>query len=237
MAEPIKVLVIDDEPQIRRFLRISLSTEGMRVLEAGTAREGLAACRTEAPDLVVLDLGLPDADGLSLIPQLRQFSAVPVVVLSVRDHESAKVQALEAGADDYVVKPFGTAEFIARLRAALRHGLQAQGAAAVVSSGALRIDLARRQVWLEGAELKLSRKEYEILSLLARHAGKVVTQAHLLREIWGKAQDANTQYLRVYVGHLRDKLGDDAVAPRYIETLPGVGYRLRSEAADGENVR
>ena len=227
MPEPIRVLVVDDEPQIRRFLRLSLSAEGMEVAEAASGAEGLGLAKSGRPDLVVLDLGLPDTDGLTLIPQIRAFSAVPIVVLSVRSDDAGKVQALDAGADDYLVKPFSTAELLARLRAALRHRLQQQGALPILMTGDLKVDLTVRKVWLGGKELKLSRKEYGILALLAQHAGRVVTQPQILREVWGKVHEEDTQYLRVYVGQLRDKLGDDAAAPRYIETEPGVGYRLR----------
>lgn len=229
MTDPLRVLVIDDEPQIRRFLRLSLSVESMDVTEAATGAEGLRAVRSGRFDLVILDLGLPDLDGLSLIPKIREFSAVPMVVLSVRSDDDGKVHALDSGADDYLVKPFSIAELLARIRAAMRHRLQQQGAPPVIAVGELKIDLVRRRVCLGGDDLKLSRKEYAILALLAQHIGKVVTQPQILREVWGKIHEGDTQYLRVYIGQLRDKLGDDAMAPRYIETQPGVGYRLRGE--------
>ncbi|MFA5938259.1 MAG: response regulator transcription factor [Sinimarinibacterium sp.] len=230
MADPLHVLVIDDEPQIRRFLRLSLAAEGMHADEAGTGAEGLQLARSAHPELIILDLGLPDADGLAVIPKIREFTAVPIVVLSVRNDDASKVQALDAGADDYLVKPFSVAELLARIRAAMRHRLQQQGALPIVDLGELKIDLVRRKVMLRDEEVKLSRKEYAILALLAQHVGKVVTQPQILREVWGKVHEADTQYLRVYVGQLRDKLGDDALAPRYIETEPGVGYRLLSGA-------
>lgn len=227
MTERVRVLVVDDEPQIRRYLRVSLSAENLDVVEAANAAEGLASVRRDKPDVVILDLGLPDGDGLELIPLIRALSAAPIIVLSVRDDEAVKVRALDAGADDYLSKPFGTAELLARIRAALRHQLQAAGAQPVVETGELKIDLLHRQVWLAGAELRLSRKEYAILATLARHAGRVVTQPQLLREVWGKVHEDDTQYLRVYIGQLRQKLGDDAAAPRYLLTEPGVGYRLK----------
>jgi len=226
MADPLRVLVIDDEPQIRRFLRVSLGAEGYRVVEADHAAQGLAQLAETAPDLVILDLGLPDGDGLELIPRLRLHSQAPILVLSVRDDEAGKVRALDAGADDYLTKPFGVPELLARLRTALRHRLQASGTPSTVRSGSLRIDLALRRVWQGEEELKLSRKEWAILELLARHAGKVITQPQLLREVWGHPHEEDTQYLRVFIGQLRQKLRDDATAPRHIATEPGVGYRL-----------
>lgn len=228
MADPIRVLVIDDEPQIRRFLRVSLSAEGMTVSEAQSGAEGLLQVQNAQPDLVILDLGLSDTDGLSLIPKIRKSSAVPIVVLSVRNDDHGKVRALDAGADDYLVKPFSTAELLARLRTALRHRLQQQGQAPLIVIGEMKIDLARRKIWLRSDEIKLSPKEYAILSLLAHNPGKIVTQTQLLREVWGEVHERDKHYLRVYVGQLRDKLEDDASAPRYIETQPGVGYRLLS---------
>lgn len=227
MTEAIRVLVVDDEPQIRKLLRVSLGAESLQVIEAANAEAGLAALRQDRPDVMILDLGLPDADGLELIPRIREISSVPIIVLSVRDDEGGKVRALDAGADDYLTKPFGIAELLARIRAALRHRLQASGSQPVIETGALRIDLTLRRVTLEGIELRLSRKEYAILAVLARHAGRVITQPQLLREVWGKVHEDDTQYLRVYVGQLRQKLGDDAAAPRYIVTEPGVGYRLK----------
>lgn len=227
MTEGRRVLVIDDEPQLRKLLRLSLGAEGYAVSEAADAATGLALLGLDRPDLVILDLGLPDVDGLALIPRIRALSDLPIVVLSVRDDESGKVEALDAGADDYLTKPFGIAELLARLRTALRHRVQAAGAQPVIESGELRIDLGLRRVTLAGAELRLSRKEYAILAVLARHAGRVVTQPQLLREVWGRPHEDDTQYLRVYVGQLRQKLGDDAAAPRYLVTEPGVGYRLR----------
>ncbi len=228
MTEGPRVLVVDDEAQIRRLLRVSLGAESLQVIEAASAAEALAAIGRDKPDLMILDLGLPDADGIELIPAIRALSALPIIVLSVRDDESGKVRALDAGADDYLTKPFGTAELLARIRTAMRHRLQSAGSAPVIDSGALRVDLTLRRVTLDGVELRLSRKEYAILAVLARHAGRVVTQPQLLREVWGKVHEEDTQYLRVYIGQLRQKLGDDAAAPRYILTEPGVGYRLKA---------
>ena len=227
MTEPLRVLVVDDEPQIRRFLRVSLSAADMQVIEAANLAEARSALRSDRPDLMILDLGLPDGDGLDLIPQVREQSSLPIIVLSVRDDEAGKVRARDAGADDYLTKPFGTGELLARIRAALRHRLLADGAQPLVESGDLKIDLTLRRVSLAGVELKLSRKEYAILAVLAKHAGRVVTQPQILREVWGKVHEDDTQYLRVYVGQLRQKLGDDAAAPRYLLTEPGVGYRLK----------
>jgi two-component system KDP operon response regulator KdpE len=227
MTETLRVLIVDDEPQIRRFLRVSLSAEGMQVFEAASLAEAQSALRSDKPDLMILDLGLPDGDGLELIPKVRAQSTLPIIVLSVRDDETGKVRALDAGADDYLTKPFGTAELLARIRAALRHRLLAAGAQPVVETGELKVDLTLRRVWLAGEELKLSRKEYAILEVLAKHAGRVVTQPQILREVWGKVHEDDTQYLRVYVGQLRQKLGDDAAAPKYLLTEPGVGYRLK----------
>lgn len=227
MTEAIRVLVIDDEPQIRKLLRVSLGAESLQVIEAANAEAGLIALKQDKPDVMILDLGLPDADGLELIPRIREISSVPIIVLSVRDDESGKVRALDAGADDYLTKPFGIAELLARIRTALRHRLQASGSQPVIETGALRIDLTLRRVTLDGIELRLSRKEYAILAVLAKHAGRVITQPQLLRDVWGKVHEEDTQYLRVYIGQLRQKLGDDAAAPRYVITEPGVGYRLK----------
>ena len=227
MTDALRVLIVDDEPQIRRFLRVSLTAEGMQVIEAANLAEAVIALRSDKPDLMVLDLGLPDGDGFELIPKVRQNSSLPIIVLSVRDDEGGKVRALDAGADDYLTKPFGTAELLARIRAALRHRLLAAGAQPLIETGELKIDLTLRRVSLAGVDLKLSRKEYAILEVLAKHAGRVVTQPQILREVWGKVHEDDTQYLRVYIGQLRQKLGDDAAAPRYLLTEPGVGYRLK----------
>lgn len=220
-----RILVIDDEPQIRRFLGISLRAQGYRVDEAANGREGLEALATRGADLVILDLGLPDLDGQDVLRELRAWSSVPVIVLSVRSNESEKVAALDGGANDYVNKPFGVQELSARLRALLR--LKPEGDdAAVFDDGRLRIDLAHRQVERDGETVALSRKEWSLLVLLMRHAGRVVTQPQLLRELWGPTHDQDTHYLRILVAKLRLKLGDDAAAPRYIRTEAGVGLRF-----------
>ncbi|KAF1056555.1 MAG: KDP operon transcriptional regulatory protein KdpE [Pseudomonas delhiensis] len=221
------ILVVDDEPQIRKFLRISLSAGGYRVLEAGTGEEGLAQAALARPDLVVLDLGLPDRDGQDVLRELREWSSVPVLVLSVRASESEKVLALDGGANDYVTKPFGIQEFLARIRVLLRQAVSGEGQEASVQVGPLRVDFAYRRIMLDDQDVALTRKEYAVLALLARHHGRVVTQQQLLRDIWGPTHVEDTHYLRVVVGHLRQKLADDPAAPRFIVTEAGVGYRLR----------
>lgn len=220
------LLVIDDEAQIRKFLRISLIAQGYKVLEAVNGSDGLAHAALSKPDLVVLDLGLPDMDGQAVLRELREWSQVPVLVLSVRASESEKVLALDGGANDYVTKPFGIQEFLARVRALLRQAGGAEQAQARISSGALSVDFAYRRVTLDGVEVSLTRKEYDVLALLARHLGRVVTQQQLLKDIWGPSHADDSHYLRVVVGHLRQKLNDDPAAPRFIVTEAGVGYRL-----------
>lgn len=220
------LLVIDDEAQIRKFLRISLIAQGYKVLEAVNGSDGLAHAALSKPDLVVLDLGLPDMDGQAVLRELREWSQVPVLVLSVRASESEKVLALDGGANDYVTKPFGIQEFLARVRALLRQAGGAEQAQARISSGALSVDFAYRRVTLDGAEVSFTRKEYDVLALLARHLGRVVTQQQLLKNIWGPSHADDSHYLRVVVGHLRQKLNDDPAAPRFIVTEAGVGYRL-----------
>lgn len=226
IAPPPRVLIIDDEPQIRRFLDISLRAQGYRVLQAGTAAEGLAELATHGADLVVLDLGLPDRDGHEVLRELRQWSAVPVIMLTVRAGESEKVAALDGGANDYVTKPFGVQELMARIRVLLRQSGGATPEEIVFDDGRLHVNLALREVTLDGEPAGLSRKEYALLALLMRHAGRVVTQPQLLRELWGPTHEEDTHYLRILVGKLRQKLHDDAAAPRYIVTEPGVGLRF-----------
>lgn len=228
-----RVLVIDDEPQIRRLLDISLRAQGYRVLLAATAEAGLAMIVTEGAELVILDLGLPDRDGQDVLRELRQWAQVPVIVLTVRGEEARKVTVLDAGANDYVTKPFGVQELMARVRALLRAHATANGQPPVHDDGRLRVDLARREVSLDGRALALSRKEYALLALLVRHAGRVVTQPQLLREIWGPTHQQDTHYLRILVAKLRQKLGDDASAPHWIATEPGIGLRfLQGDVAD-----
>ncbi|MFW3899193.1 response regulator [Pseudomonas bharatica] len=226
MSQTATVLVIDDEPQIRKFLRISLASQGYKVLEAGTGAEGLRHAALSRPDLMVLDLGLPDMDGQQVLRELREWSAVPVMVLSVRASEAQKVQALDGGANDYVTKPFGIQEFLARVRALLRQVPQATAPEAALSLGPLTVDLAYRRVTLDGVEVALTRKEYALLAQLARHPGRVITQQQLLKDIWGPTHVEDSHYLRIVVAHVRQKLGDDPTAPRFIITEPGVGYRL-----------
>jgi two-component system KDP operon response regulator KdpE len=219
------ILVIDDEPAIRRLLRTSLAAQRYRVAEAETAADGIRRTRAERPDAVILDLGLPDQDGIGVIRTLRGFSKVPIVVLSSRGDERGKIEALDLGADDYVTKPFGMGELIARIRAALRHRVQDDGGEPVFTSGDLAVDLVRRVVTVGGEEIKLSPKEYDILRLLVIHAGKVLTHRMIMQEVWGAAGDV--QYLRIYVRQLRQKLEKNPERPAHIVTETGVGYRLR----------
>ncbi|MDE1893288.1 MAG: response regulator transcription factor [Pseudomonadota bacterium] len=221
-----RILVIDDEAQIRRFLDIGLRAEGYEVLLAATAAEGLALAATRSPDLVILDLGLPDREGHEVLAELRQWSQLPVLMLSVRDAESEKVRALDHGANDYVTKPFGIQELMARLRALLRNRPGEPEVSPRYDDGRLVVDLARREVVLDGVLLALTRKEYAVLAMLLRHAGRVVTQQQLLREVWGPSHTGDSQYLRIVIGKLRQKLGDDPANPRWLKTEPGVGHRF-----------
>jgi two-component system KDP operon response regulator KdpE len=221
------VLVIDDEPPIRRLLRTTLAVQDYRVVEAADGAEGLSLLRHERPDVLIVDLGLPDIDGLELIRKIRAESPVPIVVLSSRDDEKGKVEALDLGADDYVTKPFGMEELVARLRTALRHRLQQQGGRPLFRSGDLTVDLVRRIVTVRGEEVKLSPKEYDLLQQFVLHAGKVLTHRHLLREVWKDENGGDVQYLRVYVRQLRQKIEADPEQPVHILTEPGVGYRLQ----------
>src|SRR5579864_7514414 len=225
-AKAIKILVIDDEPPIRKLLRMGLSTQGYEILEAPNGKAGLELLAQD-PALVILDLGLPDIGGLDLLRMIRgRNDAVPIVVLSSRGDEAGKVQALDLGADDYITKPFGMEELLARLRAALRHHLQVQGERPIFRSGELSVDLVRRLVKVGDREVKLSPKEYDLLRVLVQHAGKVLTHRFLLKELWDEMTDA--QYLRVYVRQLRQKVEADPERPAYILTETGVGYRLRA---------
>ncbi|MGB3490475.1 MAG: response regulator transcription factor [Xanthobacteraceae bacterium] len=222
------ILIVDDEPPIRRLLRTSLASQGFQVIETADGRSALAEIERSCPDLVVLDLGLPDLDGLEVIRLLRaDGNVVPILVLSSRSDEKGKVEALDLGADDYVTKPFGTAELFARIRAALRHRLQQQGEQPIFRSGDLEVDLVHRIVRVRGGEVKLTPKEYDILRMLVAHAGKVLTHRMLMSEVWGGETDV--QYLRIYVRQLRQKIETNPERPQYILTETGIGYRLRME--------
>ena len=218
-------LVIDDEPQIRRLLRVTLEANGYRVFDAATGQDGLVEAAQRKPDVILLDLGLPDLDGVQVLKRVREWSRVPVIILSVRDQEEEKVAALDSGADDYVTKPFNSAELLARLRAALRH-VQPQGADAIFRCGDLEVDLSRRVVLKKGVEVKLTPIEYSLLRLLVMHAGKVLTHRQLLSSVWGEKSLDQSHYLRVHFAHLREKLETNPSAPELILTEPAVGYRL-----------
>jgi two-component system KDP operon response regulator KdpE len=223
------ILLVEDEPQMRRFLRVALEGAGYRYLEAGTGQEGLAMAVQHRPDAILLDLGLPDMDGLDLVTRLREWSRTPVIVISARGQESDKVGALDAGADDYLTKPFGTRELLARVRVALRHAGPEGETDPVFVLDRWRVDLAKRQVLMDGQEVHLTPLEYRLFTTLIRHAGKVVTHRQLLKEVWGAAAGAQPLYLRVYMTQLRHKLEAEPSRPKYLQTEPGVGYRLRTE--------
>ncbi|GAU85079.1 response regulator [Bosea sp. BIWAKO-01] len=221
-----RILVIDDEPQIHRFLAPALDAAGYEPVRADDAAAGLRELARKPPDAVVLDLGLPDMDGKEALAKARAFYDGPVIILSARDRETEKIDALDAGADDYVEKPFGVGELLARLRVALRHRIERQGADAVIRSGAVEIDLVNRRVSRNGTHVKLSPKEYDLLASLAGGNGRVLTHRQILTAVWGPAHEHDVQYLRVFVGQLRQKLEEDPTSPKLIETEPGVGYRL-----------
>jgi two-component system, OmpR family, KDP operon response regulator KdpE len=223
------VLLVEDDPQIRRFLRAVLPAHGYRLLEAATGSEGLREAAMRTPELILLDLGLPDVDGLEVTRRLREWCTTPIVVLSARGLERDKVAALDAGADDYLTKPFGVEELLARLRVALRHASGIPQGGSVFTVGSLSVDLAARTVRVEGKEVHLTPTEFKLLALLVRHAGKVVTQRQMLIEVWGPGSASNTHYLRVQMHGLRHKLEEVPARPRYLTTEPGVGYRLRVE--------
>ena len=225
------VVLIEDEPEIRRFLRATLLSHGYRLVEAVTGQEGLQAAETRQPDLIILDLGLPDMDGLEVIRRLREWTGVPILVLSARGQEADKVAALDAGADDYVSKPFGVSELLARTRASLRRAERTGRAAdeQSFSTGDLQVDFAHRRVTVKGQDVHLTPIEYRLLTTLARHAGKVLTRNQLLKEVWGRAYTDQAHYLHVYMAHLRRKIEANPAQPRYILTEPGVGYRLTAE--------
>jgi len=224
-----RILVIDDEPQIHRFLGPALEAAGYEPLRADTATQGLAAIASRAPDAVILDLGLPDMDGKDALVRARAFYAGPIVILSARDMETEKIDALDAGADDYVEKPFNVGEFLARLRVALRHRLNQQGSPAVVEAGELKIDLVKRLVTRAGQPVRLSPREYDLLARLVEGGGRVLTHRQLLTAVWGPANAEDVQYLRVFIGHLRQKLEPDPASPRHLTTESGVGYRFVGE--------
>ena len=225
--EPL-VLVVEDEPQVMRYLRATLPAHGFRIAESSTGQQALVEASTRGPDLVLLDLGLPDLDGVDVTRRIREWSALPIIVISARGQERDKVEALDAGADDYLTKPFGTAELLARMRVALRHAARvSEGGETVVETGDLRVDLGARLVYRRGEEVRLTRTQYRIVAALAQQAGKVMTHRQLLREVWGPGSADETHYLRVYMAQLRHKLEDDPARPRYLLTETGVGYRLK----------
>ena len=230
MPDNPKILLIEDEQEIRRFLRVSLVNHGYRLVEAGSGQEGVMHAADQQPDLVILDLGLPDMDGMDVIRQVRQWSQVPIVILSARGQDDQKVVALDQGADDYLTKPFSVGELLARIRVALRHAAQSAAGAAepVFTLDALRVDMARRQVFLGDREVHLTPIEYRLLTTLVKYAGKVVTHRQLLKEVWGPDAVFETHYLRVYMAQLRRKIETEPAQPQYLLTEPGVGYRLSS---------
>ncbi|MBZ9935270.1 response regulator [Mesorhizobium sp. BR1-1-16] len=221
-----RILVVDDEPQIQRFLKPALTAAGYEVIQAATGTEALKFAATAAPDVVILDLGLPDMDGKDVVAKLRGWSEVPIIILSARDRETEKIAALDLGADDYIEKPFGIGELTARVRTALRHRMRQAGEFESVSVDGVEIDTLRRLVTRDGETVKLTPKEYDLLVLLARHAGRVVTHRTLLTAVWGPAHGEDLHYLRVFVGQLRQKIERDPAHPAIIRTEPGVGYRF-----------
>ena len=231
MTHKIRALVVDDEAAILRFLKPALEANNYEMMSAGTVAESIKRIAAEAPDIVLLDLGLADGDGKDVIRQVREWSDVPIVVLSARDREAEKIEALDLGADDFVNKPFGVGELLARMRTALRHRMEREAETPVFRADDVEIDCVRHRVRRADAEVKLTRREFELLSFLARHAGKVVTHRQILTAVWGPAHAADTQYLRVYVGQLRQKIEKDPGDPRIIITEPGIGYRM-AEAND-----
>lgn len=225
------ILIVEDEPQIRHFLRTTLTAEGYRVIEAENGQRGVLETATHKPDLVMIDLGLPDLDGVEVVKRIRAWSALPILILSARSAEVEKVAALDAGADDYVTKPFGVGELTARIRVALRHAVHGakEGAAGILSFGTIDVDLERRLVRSDGRDVHLTPIEFRLLGCLAKHAGMVLTHRHLLREVWGPSYVDQAHYLRIYMKQLRHKLEPDPARPRYLLTETGVGYRLAAE--------
>ena len=228
------ILLIEDEPQMRRFLRITLQSQGYRFIDASTAQEGLMQATTRNPDVVLLDLGLPDLDGLEVTKRLREWSQIPIIVISAREQEQDKVKALDAGADDYLTKPFSASELLARIRVALRHATRQGGDQnnPVFVYRNLRVDLAQRQIFVNDLEVHLTPIEYKLLTVLVRHAGKVITHTQLLKEVWGPAHVNEVQYLRVYMTQLGHKLEADPARPQFLMNEPGIGYRLKYETDD-----
>lgn len=226
MTAKFRVLVIDDEAAILRFLKPALEAGSYDMTSAGTVADGIKRIAAETPDIVLLDLGLPDGDGKDVIRRVREWSDLPIIVLSAREREAEKIEALDLGADDYVNKPFGVGELLARMRTALRHRMQRKAETPVLRVGDLEVDSVRRRATRAGAELKLTPKEFELLSFLARHAGRVVTHRQILAAVWGPAHTGDTQYLRVYVGQLRQKVEEEPSDPRIVLTEPGIGYRI-----------
>jgi two-component system, OmpR family, KDP operon response regulator KdpE len=227
------IIVIEDEPEIRRFLRAALLSHGYRLVEAATGQEGLQAAETRQPDLIILDLGLPDMDGLEVIRQLRAWTAVPIIVLSAKGQETVKVASLDAGADDYIAKPFGVGELLARIRVSLRHADRSDqgGNIPVYASGDLQVDFALRRVRVKGKDVHLTPIEYRLITTLAKHAGKILTRNQLLTEVWGRPYGDRVHYLHVHMAQLRRKIEGDPSRPRYLLTEPGVGYQLVGENA------
>jgi two-component system KDP operon response regulator KdpE len=226
----IPIIIIEDEPQIRKFLTSALVSQDYSVKEAETGKQGISLITTHPPEVIILDLGLPDMDGLDIIKQVREWSNVPIIVLSARGQEKDKILALESGADDYLTKPFGVGELLARLNVALRHSrLHNQQEVQVFEYDGLKVDLIKRHVFVHEDEIHLTPMEYKLLCVLVNNAGKVVTHSQLLRDVWGKHSTEHNHYLRVYMKYLRNKLGDDPVHPRYLMTETGIGYRLKSE--------
>ena len=225
----LRVLVVDDEPAIRRYLRTALGAHGFQIVEAANGRDGLAGVTLHRPDLVILDLGLPDLDGVEVTRQLREWSQVPIIILSVRGQEADKIAALDAGADDYLTKPFGVGELLARMRVAVRRAAGPPGEPVFVQ-GELTVDLARRLVTVAEREVTLTPTEYDLLRVLVTHAGKVLTHQQLLRQVWGAGYEQDQHLLRVNISNLRRKLEPEATRPQYVQTEPGVGYRLRTDS-------
>ncbi|MEH3090775.1 MAG: response regulator [Agrobacterium cavarae] len=224
-----RILVVDDEPQIRRFLRPALAAAGYDVIEAENGADAIKAAATSAPDVIILDLGLPDMDGKDVIANLRGWSTLPIIILSARDRETEKIAALDLGADDYIEKPFGIGELTARIRTAMRHVGKSESLPSSIEADGLSIDTQRRIVARDGASIKLTPKEYDLLTLLAHHAGRVVTHRALLTSVWGPAHGEDLHYLRVFIGQLRQKVERDAAQPKIIQTESGVGYRFVTE--------